>query len=422
VSRLRYLKGIDWVIHGLDRSIRQTSGLGNWSQIVFELDGQLDFESFRSVAQDYVSSFPVLHGRTVRGWQLAPAWRIPRGIKDVKLSVETHRLPDNAPFEAVVEKLGQCVMALPGTPGHYIAFNILYSGEKSYLAFRFDHRLFDARGAELFIRGLMEMQRPEYKMEPQKAHLRPWIEKFKSGQKILRMLRSQQDIATPFQLQPNGSSTTLRFSVISLNQDESEILTNRAYKEAGYLMLTPWLAARIATQLDALGCPLGGQLIPCAIDQRKDKNSELFFNHVAFIYLARASGEGAECPKRFSRQFYEQIQQGLPQHFENAWKLARIIPLALYGKLLHGALKKFAGTFNVANVGDGLSSIQSIAGLTINNAFHMPMIPPATGFGFFINTFQGRLNLCLTSASRILSDDEHSELTQLLKRDLLSPS
>ncbi len=421
MNRFHYLSGIDWVIHGLDRSIRQTSGLGNWSQIVFELAGKLDFESFCSSAQRYASAFPVLQGRAVRGWQLAPVWKTPRRIKKIKVAVEKHHLPDDASFETVVEQLGQCVTAPPGTPGHYVGFNILYTADKTYLAFRFDHRLFDARGAELFIQGLVEMRDTGYKMEAQKSNLRPWVKKFKSGQQVVRMLRRRQDVAAPLQLQSSSSSSTLRFTVVSLNQKSCDALMNRAYEEAGYLMLTPWLAARITDLLNKSGRSPGGQVIPCAIDQRSDTNREMFFNHVSFIYFARAAGEEEDCPKLFSRQFYEQVQRGMPHHFENAWKLARIVPLALYGKLLRRSLRSFAGTFNLANAGDGLSPIQSIAGLAVENAFHMPMVPPAPGLGFFINTFQGRLNLCFTSIRSVLNDAEHTELIAWLKKELFEP-
>ena len=126
MSRFRYLNGMDWVIKGLEQSIHQTVGAGNGSQLVFELDGKLEAESFRSLTQHYVSSFPVLHGRVVRGWQLAPAWKIPRRIQELKVSVKTHILPEDASFEAVVEKLGQCIVVPPGTRGRYVGFNVLY--------------------------------------------------------------------------------------------------------------------------------------------------------------------------------------------------------------------------------------------------------------------------------------------------------
>jgi len=432
VNRFRYLNGIDWVLTGLHHSIRQTSGLGNWSQLALELDGKLDIEHFRAAVQRYASAFPVLQGRAVRGWQLAPVWKMPVKKKQALVSVEKQILPDDASFEAITEKLGQCVAVSPGTPGRYIGFNAIYTAQKTFLAFRFDHRLFDARGAELFIQGLIRYlddgtaePPPTFQIPPEKSDLRPWIKKFKSGQQVVRLLHRQQE-ATPFQLESRISNPAFRFTLIPLNEPESVALINRAYDQAGYLMLTPWLAERMTHALNTLlekeGRPPGGYVIPCSTDLRADTQKEMFFNHASFIYLCRPAGEGADWPKRFSRQFFEQVQQGMPCHFENAWKLARIIPAPLFGKLLRGPLKSFAGTFSMASVGDGLSAIESVAGLTVRNAFHMPMLPPAPGLGFFANTFGGRLNLCLTSYSGVLSDKEHTELIGLLKRELLSLS
>jgi len=438
VSRFRYLNGIDWVITGLHHSIRQTAGLGNWSQLVLELDGKLDFESFHSVVQRYASAFPVLQGHAVRGWQLVPVWKTPKRMKKITVSVEKHDLPGDASFEAIIDKLGQCVTASPGTPGRYIGFNVLYMVKKTFLAFRFDHRLFDARGAELFIQGMVgEIRDSGCKIESENPSLRPWIKKFKSGQQVIRMLRHQREVAASFHLESfipspktriSNPASRFRFTLIPLNESESDALINRAYDQAGYLMLTPWLAARMTNALSKLieetRRPPGGYVIPCSSDLRADAQEEMFFNHASFIYLCRSAKESdeADWPKHFSRQFFEQVQLDMPRHFENAWKLARIIPAPLFGKLLRGSLKSFGGTFSVANVGDGLSSIGSVSGLAVQNVFHMPIIPPAPGLGFFSNTFAGRLNFCLTSYSGVLSDEEHAALVELLKRELLSPS
>ena len=440
MSRFRYLNGIDWVLTGLDRSLRQTAGCGNWSQLVLELDGELDFDDFRSAVQRYASAFPVLQGRAVRGWQLVPVWKMPVRKKQASVAVEKQVLPDDVSWAGVIERLGQCVTVASGTPGRYIGFNLLCTAQKTFLAFRFDHRLFDARGAELFFQGLVRaMQNADCELDglpvfPEKANLRPWIEKFKSGRQVVRMLHRQRHTAAPFHIESripdpetrgSHSASHFRFTLISLSKPESDALINRAYEQAGYLMLTPWLAARLTNALgkllEASGRPLGGYVIPCSADLRADSQDKMFFNHVAFICLCRPAGEGAaeEWPQRFSRQFFEQVKADMPRHFENAWKLARIIPAALFGKLLSGSLKSFAGTCSMASVGDGLSAIQSVGGLSVKNAFHMPMVPPAPGLGFFANTFAGRLNFCLTSYSRILSDAEHAELAELLKYELL---
>ncbi len=440
MSRFRYLNGIDWVIAGLDRSLRQTAGCGNWSQLVLELDGELNFDGFRSAVQRYASAFPVLQGRAVRGWQLVPVWKIPVRKKQASVAVEKQVLPDDVSWEDVVEQLGKCVAVASGTPGRYIGFNLLCTAQKTFLAFRFDHRLFDARGAELFFQGLVQaLQNADVEMDvmsvfPEKANLCPWIEKFKSGRQVVRMLHHQRHTAAPFHIEslsPNpefrnaNPASHFRFTLISLSKAESDALTNRAYDQAGYLMLTPWLAARLTNTLGKLltaaGRPLGGYVIPCSADLRDGSPEKMFFNHVAFICLCRPAGEGADedWPRRFARQFFEQVKADMPRHFENAWKLARITPVSLFGRLLGGSLKSFAGTCSMASVGDGLSAIRSVGGLSVKNAFHMPLVPPAPGLGFFANTYDGRLNFCLTSYSRILSDAEHTELAELLKRELL---
>ncbi len=434
MTRFRYLKGVDWVITGLDHSLRQTAGLGNWSQLVLELDGEPDFDPFVDAVQRYASAFPVLQGRAVRGWQMAPAWKIPRRTRPIRVHVAKHILPPETPFDVIIKQLGQCVAVQSGTPGRYIGFNLIYTTTKTYLAFRFDHRLFDARGAELFVQGLIHFlntgEPPTHTdVPPQKPELSPWVEKFKSGQQIVRMLHKQRSETAPFNFTPKEETNfSFRFSVIPLNKDQSDQLLERAYQEAGYLMLTPWLADRMTTALDELkpasGREMNGYMIPCSADLRVGPDPQLFFNHVAFICLSRKAGppQTGNWAQQFSKQFVEQVKMDMPRHFENAWKLSGIVPAPLFGRLLRKELNEFAGTFSMASVGDGLSDMEPVAGCSVKNCFHMPMVPPAPGLGFFANSFQGRMNLCLTSSTQVLSDDEHARLSELLRFDFLSQS
>jgi len=409
VNRFRYLNGIDWVVAGLDRSLRQTSGFGNWSQVVLELDGSLDAKRFAAAVQRYTSSFPVLQGRAVRGWQLVPVWKMPRRMRPESVPIESRPLPEEASFEQITEELARCVTAPPGTPGRYIGFTLLSSEKKTWLTFRFDHRLLDARGAELFLHGLIQHVEEgrtapptRFDVPPQKPCLPPWIPKFKSGQQVVRLLHRQRHQAAPFEISPlPEASPELHFSILSLTQEQSDELKADAHEKAGYLMLTPWLASCMTGALDRLfkenNRAPSGYMIPCSADLRTDPNHQIFFNHAAFICLHRPVGEGCRAgwAQTFSAQFVEQVKLEIPRHFENAWKLSRILPASLYGRLLRGPLKSFGGTLSMASVGDGLSAIESIDASPVLNAFHMPMVPPAPGLGFFVNTFQGRLNICL---------------------------
>lgn len=435
MNRYRYLNGIDWIIAGLDRSLRQTAGCGNWAQLVLELDGTPDVERFRVAAQAYASSFPVLLGRAVRGWQFVPVWKFPRKGRVCPIRVDELELPAGASLDAVTEQLGRCVCAPPGKPGRYIRFSLLRTGDKSFLAFQFDHRLFDARGAELFFTGLIQYFNsgetcppPTFELPMQKACLPPWVPKFQSGRQIVRLLHSQRRDAAPFHLAASGKPPgTFRFSVIRLDDSQSDVLRNRAYAEAGYLMLTPWLADQMTRALDQLlteqGRPLNGYMIPCSADLRGGEGAPpVFFNHVAFICLWCSSGfgeAGKNRARQFSDQFIDQVRRNMPRHFENAWKLARILPAGLFGRLLRRELNVFAGTFSMASVGEGLSGIAPPGGCPVKNAFHTPVVPPAPGLGLFVNSFCGRLNLCVTSTGAVLSDTEHNRLLEILRTGLV---
>lgn len=434
MNRYRYLNGIDWIITGLDQSLRQTAGIGNRAQLVLELDGRPDTEKLRAAARRYASAFPVLQGRSVRGWQLVPVWKIPRRIQPVDIPVSETALDRDASFENISAALGSGVAFPAEQADFHIGFHLFYCDTKTFLAFHFDHRLFDARGAELFFLGFVDYLNsgktdiPDQVEVPyQKPCLPPWIPKFKSGQKVVRMLHSQRRETAPFHFEPKKESgLALRFSVLPLSREQSDRLLNRAYDEAGYLMLTPWLAEKMVGAVEQLlagqGRSLNGYVIPCSADLRDGSDPARFFNHVAFICLSRKNGPAPEkgWAQHFSAQFVEQVKEDMPRHFENAWKLARIIPAGLFGRLLRNQLKQFAGTFSMASVGDGLSAVDAVAGCPVRNAFHMPVVPPAPGLGFFANTFQGRLNICVTSSDGVLDRAEHEQLAEQLKTRLVS--
>jgi hypothetical protein len=147
------------------------------------------------------------------------------------------------------------------------------------------------------------------------------------------------------------------------------------------------------------------------------RGDELFFNYLSFICLSATAEKlaGPELARTLARQFYRQVQSGIPAHFENAWKLLRIVPLPLLGMLLRGPMRMFMGSFSLAHVGDGLSALTDWMRLPVKNAFHMPLVPPSPGLGFFSNTCGGRFNLCITSYSGVLSDTEHDCLASRVK-------
>ncbi len=423
MRRVRYLNGMDWVVTGLMHELWQCAGTGNWSQVVVQLAGELDDEAFCAAVQRFHGAHPILQGKTVRGWQLAPCWIIPRSRHGHRPPIPYVRrsMPADTAMENVVRDLQHALMLPPGYPGSYTGFTSLRRGGETFLAFRFDHRLFDARGAERFLLALIEYAESGSHAPPppqthvaESAHLRPWKEKFESGRRVLQVLRKQR-VHTPFRLPRRATSVgAFRFSLLALDSEQTARLIDRAYEQAGYLMLTPYVVAKALEAVDAFlrtrREPLAGYVIPCSTDMRQSP-SDAYFNHIALTCFSTAAGaDPTTWASLFARQFYEQTRDRMPSHFENAWKLARILPASVYGTLMSGLFRDFAGSFSVANVGGGLSDLTSMGGCHVRNVFHMPLVPPAPGLGFFLNSWQERINLTLVSFDAVLSAAEHDDV------------
>lgn len=434
MSRYRYLNGIDWVIHGFHQSMCQTAGTGNWAQIVLELDGHFNVTQFRRAARRYASRYPEFQGRAVRAWNLVPMWKYPKTGRMAEFDITHIQLKDES-FPAVLQQLRNHVAAAPGGPGRYIAFIILELPGRTYLGFRFDHRLFDAHGAETFLAGMMHcLDRPSSNEEadispeiPTSCGLSPWKEKFISGRHVVRMFHRFRGAEEHFQWPAVDTfHSEYSFELLHFDSRESEALIEKAYQEAGYLMMTPWLASKMVAAVKKMNLPAHhpkGFVIPCSIDMRQAGRKEkdpLFFNHVSFVCLAhnKTSPQNETCARQFSAQFYEQIQQGIPGHFENSWKLARIVPKNLYGRLLRKELQVFSGTFSMGNVGGGLSDLKYCMGNPVRNIFHMPLIPPMPGLGLFANTYRDRFNICMVAVSHVFTGEELERLSHILRKKL----
>jgi hypothetical protein len=183
-----YLTGIDWILHGFDCMNKRATGAGNAFQIVMELEGAPAENEARESLEHFIRKFPLLSGRTRRDYNLAPYWETPSAAR--KAALHVRRLRDGEDAFSVLEK---GVNAPFDSDREHLAFYLLNAGENSHAAVKFDHRLFDAHGAEAFLSmfqedwekaGACTWESPL----PEPAHLSQWRGKFESGRHVNRAL------------------------------------------------------------------------------------------------------------------------------------------------------------------------------------------------------------------------------------------
>ena len=165
------------------------------SQVVITLDGALDEVKVKSSLSRFTKKFPVLFGSIARDYNLAPYWRIPPQ-KDFDLNFNSYDLASFSSNKDMLRSLEESVNRQFRDGNEHTAFHLLGTNkQRSCFAMTFDHRLFDARGAEMFLdlfqRYLSEENNSGITEDfnfTAPADLSQWMEKFQAGRNVNRKI------------------------------------------------------------------------------------------------------------------------------------------------------------------------------------------------------------------------------------------
>jgi hypothetical protein len=426
-----YLTGVDWIVRGFDYMNRRATGSGNMFQIVMELEGVPAEDDVRDALGRFMGKFPVVNGRTRRDYNLAPYWKLPSRAWKNQPQLKVHHLENG---EGVSDILERGVNTPFVSKREHIVFHLIYSGENSQFAATFDHCLFDAHGAEAFLRmfqqeweknGSCSWESPP----PEPAHLSEWRRKFEAGRNVNRAFLRLAEGAPPRVLPRVAAShkQAFKFSVVSFGEQQSKKILERAESEAGYFMLMPYTMALTAQILHEIfvkkGVDTGDYIIPVTLDTRAPSEGaeEVFFNHVSFLLFRIGAQEVADLPvllRSIKQQLYDQVKAGLPQDIREASLLMRIVPLPilsyLMGIYLKGEVASFCFSF-VGGAGDGLTHFM---GNQVRRSYHMTRVPISPGLGVFFQQSRGGLNAYVSYAEGLLGEDEVKMIVESLKSRL----
>ena len=428
----RYLTGIDWIIHAINHINKKKTGAGNMFQIVLQMEGALDETILRECLNKFVKKFPVLNGRSMRDYNLAPYWKIYSKEKMLPPNVRTYRLDDNAAFSKVLSTLEQGINKSFNSVREHLAFHLIYAGKTSFLAVVFDHCLFDARGAEVFLNMLQQEQKNETDYSnrislAESAHLCKWKEKFEAGKWVNRKLLQLSENKSRFLPLHSVSEKKFRFKIISLDERQTSAIIDTAYNEAGYLMFMPHTLAisiqvlhSIFTKRDIC---TGDYIVPVSIDTRPVEKvaQEVFFNHMSFFLIRVKANEADSFPvllQSIKQQIYDQIKSNLPADIEKASLLMRIVPLPILGYLMRLPLKGQIASFCFSYTGEAAYNSPMFMEKKINNIFHMPRVPIPPGLGIFFSRFQGKLNVTFSYLDGMLENEEIDSVVHTLQSRL----
>ena len=424
----RYLSGQDWVINTLDYMMKSMTSAGNMSQVVLMLNACLDGQEVRERLNRFVRNFPVLEGTIGRDWKLSPYWKVSQASqRDVSFfATPLSDLSAPASLLPLVEKTANRRFI---DDREHLVFHYFKSRDRSALALAFDHRIFDARGAESFLNLFQQslgtgQPGGDIAFSSTRA-LTEWMKKFLAGRNVNRRiiaLSKSSPIAIPLSSEKGRG---FKYRLLTFNEEETARIYDRAYQEAGYLLESPFLLAVVTQAVHELMLQRneGGEsyLVPVTMDLRPGKNplEETFFNHVSYLFyqVPRAQADDLKgLIAALKQQMYDQVKAGFPKDLAEASLLTRIAPRALLGKLLHLPLKGKMASFVFSHLGKSSYQSKELMTAGVDTIFHMPRVPVPPGLGFFSNYYNNKLNLVISHLDGLLTDDEVNLLEQGIRK------
>jgi len=432
-SNTQYLSGIDWFLNGLNYTTERQSGVGNIFQVALELNGVPDEGLLTRHIGEFLERFPELGGKVSRAWNLAPYWRVDPNREPPSPSIKCREISGPAFFVSLLEELERMADE-PFTSEHqYIAFHLVHDGTRGLLGVVFDHRLFDARGAVLFLNALQEAfegpSNPGNQLHRGRpVHLDHWRRKFSAGWNVTQQIQGLSGSLPCRTLPvPNARDERMsRFRVVRFDPYQAAEIKRRAEEEAGYLLFLPYalgVAVRAAHPIfESRGVEAGDYVISTTIDSRVQEGAgdEMFFNHVSFLMFRAESGHLSDAialTTSLKDQFYEQLKRHFPDDFAEMSYLSRIVPQRLVDRIVRFAMKPEIA-FVFAHMGDEGYSYSRFMDLEVKNILQLPRVPIPPGFGVFFGPWDGGLNVVISYLEGQLRADEVDGLEDRL-RDLM---
>jgi len=423
----RYLTGMDWIIQALDKACRVRLGAGHSFQIVIELEGLIEGGSFQECFHRYCLLFPYLQGAPARDFNLAPYWKAgksgksPVGFGKIKAvdAKDAWRLLEkelNTPFEPA---------------GLYLKVLEVRLEKVSLLGFVFDHRLFDARGAELFLKKFQEYfltGRCEGDLTPPgPAYLDRWSEQFQAGRKMNRLRIAARKMTRVRSLESRSfKGARNRFSDKSFGTSETRAVFERADKLAGPFMFFLYGLAvagqAVHALLDRKDAGTGDLVVSVTRDMRPagSNGTALFFNHFSFLFF-RA---GEDCLpdlevllRSLKSEFYDRVKDKSAEALRDAGMLMRILPRSVLALGLQPRAKSSI-SFSFASTGENAYQAEGFMEEKIGNMIHLPRVPPSPGLGIYFSQYKSKLSVTLSYLDNLLSEEEAADLLKAISEKL----
>jgi nitroreductase len=431
-----YLSGIDWLIATMDRHSRRSSGVGNHSTLILEFENPISTDALRERLAEIAESLPIISGRAARDLiNLAPYWKTWRN--NPPLPLETANATDNAEFNAILQQTLNRPFA--SKREHFRFIHIRRGKRGDALLMTFDHKLLDAKGAELFLNLLADDYGRDATAETAAAFsegldpvLRNWSAQFEAGRTVQRKMIAASkegcfgaaDYAERIGEHPEKHSASFHAEFAEFDEKTTARVSRAAEENAGFMMETPFLLAVTARALQKTVAPDTHMrcFVPVPLDTRSKppRRGETFFNHISFAFFhldipPEASIKTISRDAR--RQLMETISDDFPGKMETGTRPLRIFPLPFLAKAMDMPFNGKICSFAFANVGESAAP-ENILGVPLTALRHMPRTPTPPSLGVFFNSHRKKLAATLSVDSNAWKNDFAEKMRNSLEEEL----
>lgn len=429
--RKPYLGGMDWVLFCLDDMTRRDTAVGMAMQLVLELEGVLEEDALVRGFDTLAAPYPEIWARVRRAWHMAPYWK-PRRVPARALTPQVHRARDDREVRAILER----TINTPFASGdQHIAAHVIHSDGKSTLAVIFDHRLFDARGAESFLGRIEESCQGTVALEPadrsRPENLDRWAEKFEAGRQVNAALSKLVDGLKPRTLPALGPRRrrSFGFREICFDEHETEALLARIEDRAGLFMAMPYSLAIVVQVLhdvfESRGAPGEDYVVPVMTDTRgpRGQGREMLFNHFSFLLFRESAATVRDLPRlveSLKEQMYEQVKTRLTHNLAEASLLGRIVPTPVLSRIARATLNRGLASFCFSFLGETNQIPATFLGVGVRRSYHMPTVPFPPGLGVFFRQSRSCLSAQVTYADGVLTEAEADRVVAEIETRLRS--
>jgi hypothetical protein len=430
----RYLSGVDWMMGTLDRLGRHSTGLGLHSNFVLDLDGPVSETALADALAKIAARFPMLRGRVARDWlNLIPYWHV-GGARTTPISLRVVRLNENDVDESD-RVLANEVNTPFASESEHVRVTLVTLGERrSRVGLVVDHRLFDAYGAETFLRlidltaagKLDEVARQVLTIEPPRAG--QWLRRMRLCRVLNRRLFGiGKTPVCSLDIPPKGARRTVKFVHDALDAGQTSGLDALALNETGVPIVLPSVIARAAAAMHATmpQLPLPGEqyTVFTSAGSRSPARAweQLFFNHFSILMFDAPKSSLASAQDlsiRIRDQLFDAMKTDFAGTIGEVSMLARLFPQRFNTWLgrfpFHGRLC----TLYFACLRETGFTQDTFLGARVENLYHKPLAFSPPGVNLCMMLFKGRFNLVLSYVDGVMTDGQASEMMARFKTSL----